>query len=51
LVFIARGVRRRESDVDGPYRDGHVWSPDAATQDPAAEDSGTEAVEEKEEHT
>ncbi|MTB23858.1 MAG: prolipoprotein diacylglyceryl transferase, partial [Actinobacteria bacterium] len=27
LVFITRGVRRRASDVDEPYRDGHVWSP------------------------
>jgi prolipoprotein diacylglyceryl transferase len=44
LVFIARGVRRRESDVDGPYRDGHVWSPDATTEALVSEDSEIETA-------
>jgi len=29
LVFITRGVRRREGDIDAPYRDGHIWSPES----------------------
>lgn len=32
LVFIVRGVRRRESDTDEPYRDGHVWSPETTSE-------------------
>jgi hypothetical protein len=25
-------VRRRESDSDDPYRDGHVWSPETTSE-------------------
>jgi prolipoprotein diacylglyceryltransferase len=40
LVFIVRGVRRRESDTDEPYRDGHVWSPETTSEtEPEKEDS------------
>ena len=39
LVFIVRGVRRRETDMDEPYRDGHVWSPETTSEtEPEKED-------------
>ena len=39
LVFIVRGVRRRETDTDTPYRDGHVWSPETPSEtEPEKED-------------
>ena len=40
LVFITRGVRRRASDVDEPYRDGHIWTPPETT-DPSEKEENT----------
>ena len=31
LVFITRGIRRRATDGEEPYRDGHIWSPETAS--------------------
>ncbi|MEX1218177.1 MAG: prolipoprotein diacylglyceryl transferase [Acidimicrobiales bacterium] len=28
LVFVTRGMFRRASDIDEPYRDGHIWAPE-----------------------
>ena len=42
LVFITRGVRRRASDVDEPYRDGHIWTPATAeTTNPSEKEETT----------
>lgn len=44
LILIIRGLRRRPSDSDEPYLDGHRWSPDAdGTESPATGSTTTES--------
>lgn len=47
LVFIVRGVRRRATDLDDPYLDGHVWTP----EDPEADSETASETETTEKET